>query len=69
MISLNMKSKVELLNSFNIPRVSQLSQRSNQFNLRTIRYSEEDLVEDAGLYDEDFIPPEQQSMKVKGRVA
>ena len=44
MINLSMKSKVELLNSFNIPRVSQLSQRSNQFNLRTIRYSVDDLV-------------------------
>jgi len=44
MINLKMKSKVELLNPFNIPRVSQLSQRSNQFNLRTIRYLEEDLV-------------------------
>lgn len=44
MISLNMKAKVDLLNLFNIPRVSQLSQRSNQFNLRTVRYSEEDLV-------------------------
>ena len=39
-----MKAKVDLLNLFNIPRVSQLSQRSNQFNLRTVRYSEEDLV-------------------------
>lgn len=45
MSSLNMISKVELLNPFNIPRVSQLSQRSNQFNLRTIRYSEEELSE------------------------
>jgi len=45
MVSLNMISKVEFLNSFNVPRVSQLSQRSNQFNIRTIRYSEEDLVE------------------------
>jgi len=43
MSSLEMISKVELLNTFNIPRVSQLSQRSNQFNLRTIRYSEEEL--------------------------
>jgi hypothetical protein len=42
MISLNMRSKVELLNSFNIPRVSQLSHRSNQFNLRTIRYEDDD---------------------------
>ena len=42
--SLNMVSVVESLNSFNIPRVAQLSQRSNQFNLRTIRYSEEELI-------------------------
>ena len=41
--SLNMTSKVERFNSFNIPRVAQLSQRSNQFNLRTIRYSEADI--------------------------
>ena len=43
MKSLKMTSKVEFLNKFNIPRVSQLSYRSNQFNLRTIRYSEEEL--------------------------
>ena len=41
--SLKMVSKVEAFNSFNIPRVAQLTQRSNQFNLRTIRYSEEDI--------------------------
>ncbi len=45
MINLNMISKVELLNSFNIPRVSQLSQRSNQFNLRTIRYEDDELIQ------------------------
>jgi FkbH-like protein len=28
---------------FNIPRVAQLSQRSNQFNLRTVRYTEADV--------------------------
>ena len=44
MSSLNMVSKVEGLNKFNIPRVSQLSQRSNQFNVRTIRYSEDELI-------------------------
>ena len=38
--SLNMRSIVEPFNKFNIPRVSQLTQRSNQFNVRTIRYSE-----------------------------
>jgi len=41
--NLNMISKVESFNNFNIPRVAQLSQRSNQFNLRTIRYTEEDI--------------------------
>ncbi len=38
--SLNMLSIVEDLTKFNIPRISQLSQRSNQFNLRTVRYDE-----------------------------
>lgn len=41
--SLNMFSLVESFNKFNIPRVVQLSQRSNQFNLRTIRYSDSDI--------------------------
>ena len=45
MLNLNMKSKVELLNPFIIPRVSQLSKRSNQFNLRTIRYEDDDLFQ------------------------
>ncbi|RCH54886.1 hypothetical protein DJ568_10425 [Mucilaginibacter hurinus] len=41
--SLNMLSLVEPFNKFNTPRVAQLSQRSNQFNLRTIRYTEADI--------------------------
>jgi FkbH-like protein len=41
--SLNMFSLVEPFNKFNTPRVAQLSQRSNQFNLRTIRYTEADV--------------------------
>ncbi len=41
--SLNMLSLVESFNKFNIPRVAQLSQRSNQFNLRTVRYTEGDI--------------------------
>ncbi len=41
--SLNMLSLIEPFNKFNTPRVAQLSQRSNQFNLRTIRYSEKDI--------------------------
>ena len=42
--SLNMVSLVEGFTKFNTPRVAQLSQRSNQFNLRTIRYTEDDIV-------------------------
>jgi FkbH-like protein len=41
--SLNMLSLVESFNKFNTPRVSQLSQRSNQFNLRTIRYTDAEI--------------------------
>jgi FkbH-like protein len=41
--SLGMVSVVEAFNKFNTPRVAQLSQRSNQFNLRTIRYTESDI--------------------------
>ena len=41
--SLNMLALVESFNKFNIPRVAQLSQRSNQFNLRAVRYTEADI--------------------------
>lgn len=51
--SLNMLSLVEAFNSFNTPRVAQLSQRSNQFNLRTIRYSESDIL-GLGSSENDF---------------
>ncbi len=42
---LEMVSKVEGFNKFNIPRIAQLTQRSNQFNLRTKRYSEKETAE------------------------
>ncbi|CAN5447871.1 HAD-IIIC family phosphatase [soil metagenome] len=41
--NLDMVSDVEPFNKFNTPRVAQLSQRSNQFNLRTVRYTESDI--------------------------
>ena len=41
--SLDMTSVVSGFNKFNTPRVAQLSQRSNQFNLRTVRYTEADI--------------------------
>lgn len=46
--SLNMESVVEPFNNFNIPRVAQLSQRTNQFNLRSIRLAESDVSRIAG---------------------
>jgi FkbH-like protein len=42
--NLQMVADVQPFNKFNMPRVAQLSQRSNQFNLRTIRYTEETLA-------------------------
>ena len=41
--NLNMVSEIESFTKFNTPRVAQLSQRSNQFNLRTVRYTEADI--------------------------
>ena len=38
-----MVSVVSGFTKFNTPRVAQLSQRSNQFNLRTIRYTDADI--------------------------
>jgi FkbH-like protein len=52
--SLQMCSVIEPFNQFNTPRVAQLSQRSNQFNLRTVRYIETDITAIAG--DENYAP-------------
>lgn len=55
--SLNMVSTVSGFTKFNTPRVAQLSQRSNQFNLRTIRYTEADITamaEDPDVIDLSF---------------
>jgi len=41
--SLEMKGKIQPFQDQHIARISQLSQRSNQFNLRTIRYAESDI--------------------------
>ena len=51
--SLNMVSEVSGFTKFNTPRVAQLSQRSNQFNLRTVRYTEADV--EAMASDKDVI--------------
>ena len=55
--SLNMISTVSGFTKFNTPRVAQLSQRSNQFNLRTIRYTEaaiESMAQDPNVIDLSF---------------
>lgn len=41
--NLEMTSQVKAFDKFTVPRVAQLSQRSNQFNLRTVRYTETDI--------------------------
>jgi|JI10StandDraft_1071094.scaffolds.fasta_scaffold22181_5 FkbH-like protein len=42
---LEMEAVVETITPFNLARCAQLTQRSNQFNLTTIRYSEEQLTQ------------------------
>ena len=49
--SLSMTSHIESFNTFNIPRVAQLSQRTNQFNLRLVRYTEAELEKMSGNKD------------------
>ena len=46
--SLDMASVVEPFSMRNMARVVQLSQRSNQFNLRTIRYTDNDVLDRIG---------------------
>ncbi len=41
--SLDMRAKAKAFDEFHYPRIAELSQRSNQFNLRTVRYTEEDI--------------------------
>lgn len=48
--SLNMKMTVRLDDSSAVPRLAQLTQKTNQFNLTTRRYSEKDI---AGMIDAD----------------
>jgi len=49
--SLDMLSDTKSFDSFSVPRIAQLSQRSNQFNLRTVRYTEEDIKRIASSED------------------
>ncbi|NOS86903.1 MAG: HAD-IIIC family phosphatase [Ignavibacteria bacterium] len=49
--SLEMVSECKPFDDYSVPRVSQLTQRSNQFNLRTQRYSENDIKKIADSQD------------------
>jgi len=42
--SLNMRCTIKPFDAFSVPRIAQLAQRTNQFNLRTRRYSEVDIT-------------------------
>jgi len=50
--NLNMIAEVAEFNDYYIPRIAQLTQRSNQFNLRTKRYTEQDIkkIRDSNQY-------------------
>lgn len=41
--SLEMQAEAKAFDEFNYARIAQLTQRSNQFNLRTVRYTESDI--------------------------
>jgi len=45
---LAMQAKAAAFDPFHYPRIAQLTQRSNQFNLRTVRYTEAQIEEIAG---------------------
>jgi FkbH-like protein len=49
--SLEMVSECKPFDNYSVPRVSQLTQRSNQFNLRTQRYTESEVEKIAGSPD------------------
>ena len=43
--ALEMKAEIKAADKFSIPRISQLTQKTNQFNMTTRRYSEIDIME------------------------
>ncbi len=49
--SLQMRAQIALADSFSIPRIAQLTQKTNQFNLTTRRYTEADIRALAGRPD------------------
>jgi len=53
--SLEMEVEIKFADDFTIPRVSQLTQKTNQFNLTTRRYSEAEIKKYAGSKDADVL--------------
>jgi FkbH-like protein len=51
--SLAMEGTARAFDRFQAPRVAQLTQRSNQFNLRTVRYTDQDVARIMG--DDDYV--------------
>ena len=51
LMSLDMTAEAKPFDAFHFPRIAQLTQRSNQFNLRTVRYTEDEIARAAA--DED----------------
>lgn len=49
--ALEMKIEIKAADKFSVPRISQLTQKTNQFNMTTRRYSEVDIVEFANSPD------------------
>jgi FkbH-like protein len=43
LVSLQMRASIRAFTSYDYPRIAQLTQRSNQFNLRTVRYTEKQI--------------------------
>ncbi len=53
--SLDMELEIRLATSLSIPRIAQLTQKTNQFNLTTRRYSEEDIQRLANAEDSEVM--------------
>ena len=53
LISLEMEGEALPFDEMHYPRIAQLTQRSNQFNLRTVRYTEEDIARIAS--DDEYV--------------
>lgn len=53
LVSLEMEGEALPFDEMHYPRIAQLTQRSNQFNLRTVRYTEEDIARIAS--DEGYV--------------